>query len=1107
MSARRLVFLASLFVVVMMTVQPFTAAMGHSNNQSSGVITPQSSVSAPSNTSSTGNAISSTGPFSNYSGLSSYGGIPTRYVYEPNYHPDIMKKGNVYIPAYTASPAPMGVADYGVYNSSGTLTAESYSTTSFQGTLSVNNMTPLYVLNDAPQSLGIQLNAVLKGVNVGGTSSNEYWTQNVILYSARTHQIQFIDNVWNFSSPNATMNPGTLSSHGSNGTLVPNSLYYSTGPMVNVSYPFTVSLFLNSTVNGTSDQVYFNYSISENGKGAISGTYDYVKFNSSNPQSSPAEFYVSASKLSPIGIPYDAEFVIGGPGGGSTTSLFGMNATMTLEYKDSTTGLYSNVKSAYDAGSDTGETANGIAVSWNSKDQVTLTAGPSLIYGMWGISGSKMTSFNGGVSPSTSFMFVSNTSSFMNSTASWVPLSISGGYNFTLPSGAYSMAVMSSWHNPVYETLGSIPDLQLVKNSSMGIYTPLYIRGNSQAASMAQSGAGTLSSPYVISGQQNSTLQQVFGKFNDYGFPVFPGVLVSGVTDHMTLLSLPSFYIYYSQSQSKFLNFMGLPSFNYLNMEFYNDSNMTIANSSFISGWFPSTLAGYFPAANMILWNTTDSLISSNFFSGMDSSLLIYNSNGTDSNNTVWGNYFAQDTLASTSVYSSIDTIGAPTGLSLYSSDNLVYNNVFDIYNTAMSLNISIYSGNKMNYSNYWNISKESLSYQKVVLGYTLTGGILSSGPNSINYQGGNFWWNYLGNGTEVYNNSGLIYVGGDAVPLIHHVFRVTFHEVGLPQGIQWYVILGNGSIDIAGNSSSITFYEPNGTYYIELYSQGYIANQSSGLVIVTGADQSFNVSFARGYLLRFEEAGLPNNTQWSISVNGFTGYGSGGTIEFLATNGSYNYAVAGVQGFYPEASTGTFVITGSNLTVKISFIPFTFQGSFSETGLQSGTLWGVFINGHEFYSRTTSIGISLPNGSYDYSILGGKGYSVNNPFGTVTVSNGTFSSAIVFSAQNFTLTFTESGLASGSTWSVTIGGKRISSTNQSISMQESAGVYNFTVSSPSGYSSTPSSGKVDVNANVSMPISFAKTGSIGIYQAFDYGLFAASVIILIYSFFRLKKR
>lgn len=1091
-----------------MLVAQATAAFSsdHSSRQGSAAASPNLAAYAspasglsPSSVLFHNNSLSSYG-YRNAVALANASGTPSKYLYLPNMNPAGNYVNGKYQPLYTGSPAPMGIADYG--------TAGSFSTTSFEGSISVNNMTPLYALNDAPRSLGIQLNAILTGVSVGGNNSNVYWNQNVMFYSARTHQIEFIDNIWNFTSPGAGMTNSTLSSHGKNGTVVPGSLYYEVGKIYNVTYPFTVSLYLNSTLSNGQQEVFFNYSISKGASSGkqISGSFDYAVFNSTAPVSAPAKYIVDNSKTAPIGgIPYDAEFVIGGPGGGSTTSLYGINASMSLDYLSGSS--YTPVKSAYDAGSDTGETANGIAVSWNANKEANLSAGPTMVYGMWGIQNTGMKKYSGKVSPSESFMFVSQGTSFSNLSASWVPLAPDGSYNFTLPdSYQYHFGIFSNWYDPSYGLLSSsVPALK--KNKTMGIYTPVYAFSNQQLKDLSTVSTGISTSPYTITGIQNSSILSIFGGLNDYGFPLFSGILVSGTTSNVTFKGMPSFQIQYSQESSRVLTYLGLPDINYLNYEFYNDTNVTLEGSHFISGWFSYTLAGYFPAADVLFWNTTNSLVDSNYFSSMDSSFLIYNSNNTRANNTVWGNYFEQNALAQSSYFTSMNTIGAPTGISMFSSGNLVYNNVFDVYFTAVSPNISIYTGFQTNYTNSWNITREPVSYGMKVNGITLTGGIMDTGPNAIKYQGGNYWWNYVGNGTAVYNASGLIASGGDATPLIPSVYGVTFKEIGLPAGMQWYIILYGGSMAVGSTGSGITFYVPNGTYYVQLFASGYYANQSAGYVVVSGGNLSFSVSFQKLYMLTFIETGLPAGDLWSLSINGVNGSSVSDEIQFLATNGSFSYILNNAGGFHPKFQSGSAVIKGANLTVTVRYNPYDFNAIFTETGLPSGTQWGVFLAGQKVMTSSSSLSVPVSNGTFGYSVIGALGYSATPQYGTLAVNNGSTDISLVFSSINFSLTFEETGLPSGASWSVSMGGHIFRTANTTLTLKESTGNYSYTIQGSSGYSAKVGSGAVDVNANLSVPVTFQKSNGISLFQALDYGLFAASVAILGYSFYVIRKR
>ncbi len=687
-------------------------------------------------------------------------GIPLKYASFPTYHTDVKKVNNVIAPSYNSAPAPMGIGFYGTKNTSGHLTGYNVTTKSVMASIHINNMSDFYLLNDGPNSVTFQLNSVLTNVTLFGNSSYNFWTQNVAFYSARTQQLTFLDNIWNFSSPSVAISNNVF--HSYDGHLDAPVFYYDVGPTINVTHPFTLNLYLNSTVINRDSAVYFNYSITSNNK-VISGSYDRVLFNSTYYQpasfvSKSPEYLASGTQITPTGyIPYDFEIMVGGPGGGSTTSMYNINATMNLMYRKS--GKYHNVPSAYDVASETGETSQGVSVAWHHSTAY-LTPGPSFIYGMWNISGNNvMHDYKGKISPSNAFMFVSEGNNFNTNSAAWSPLSLNGTYNFTLPYNQYSAEALMSYHNNEFFKPGN--NAYLKYNMHRGIYTPLYAFDNSQLKNISMYGNGTVNNPYVLFNSQKRSINTLFEEFNDFAFPVFSGVLIMNTNASTVMYKMPSMFINYNNpAYTAFLSFYGLPSYNFLNYEIYNASNITVWKSNNISGYFPYTLSG-FPVANILIWNSTKILVDSNVFNVMDSGILAYNS----PNITVWGNYLinAPQTYNST-FYNATDIWGAPLGIAEYSSGDTIYNNYFNVEITAYSPNYSIYSGTSAVYMNHWNISKQPAYIVHYFNGFTLSGSIIHT-----RYQGGNFWYNF--NGTIPYNDYGLIAYGGDYAPLYYPFF------------------------------------------------------------------------------------------------------------------------------------------------------------------------------------------------------------------------------------------------------------------------------------------------------------------------------------------------
>ena len=96
---------------------------------------------------------------------------------------------------------------------------------------------------------------------------------------------------------------------------------------------------------------------------------------------------------------------------------------------------------------------------------------------------------------------------------------------------------------------------------------------------------------------------------------------------------------------------------------------------------------------------------------------------------------------------------------------------------------------------------------------------------------------------------------------------------------------------------------------------------------------------------------------------------------------------------------------------------------------------------------------------------------------------------------QRYSVTFTESGLPSGTSWYVTLNGVTQTSSSNTITFSEYDGSYSYTIGPVSGYSDSPSSGSVDVSGGsrsitieyTSQPTDQPSIGYIGV-QYSNYG-------------------
>jgi hypothetical protein len=257
---------------------------------------------------------------------------------------------------YSSEPAPMGIADYGVSSAGGYEYATNSSLgVAYIGSLSTYCPTPTSTCTASGDSMSIQLNVVLQFVANGNTYA--YWIQDVALIDTSVsgeYEPYIIDNIWNFSSPTASMTSGVSGSgqiaiSGSTGWYYYESVDSLPGNDVYLALPGTMNLEVNSTLNGSQQPVVdFAYN---DGYGWT--TYDVVTFSGVSGLTSMKGFLVDGLQANPAGLYYDAELILGGPGGSTQTEDQGSDVRLQLEYLNGHN--YQMITTAYDFGSDTAE--------------------------------------------------------------------------------------------------------------------------------------------------------------------------------------------------------------------------------------------------------------------------------------------------------------------------------------------------------------------------------------------------------------------------------------------------------------------------------------------------------------------------------------------------------------------------------------------------------------------------------------------------------------------------------------------------------------------------------------------------------------------------------
>jgi thermopsin len=795
--------------------------------------------------------------------------IPLAAVSLPNLLGQAQVTDGIVGPSYPVAPAPMGIGTWGVTNTTGTPEAYTLQTTSWEGSITLGSYNSFWLDNDGAVSttgtdnaFGVQLNAVTSNSTVGDASNDSFWTQNVLYFNLYPGEITFLDNVWNFSSPAVSLTSGTI--YSGNGTPVYPEFYYDFGPSFPVTLPVTVHLYLNSSTTDDLSNGYgyttvrFGYDVvnTNSGRTEESGVYDTVEFNSTTPYSQVpvSPFLVDGSQVSPTGyLPYDAEIMIGGPGGGTTTSFYEISGSESLQYWDSARDQYVNTPSAWDVAADTGETSEGIAESYTTPGTVSLGTGPSIVEPFWNATPGGtvgQATFSASISPTNAFVFFTPGTSFNTEFSSWAPTQTASHVSYVLPPGTYTVDALLSDHTPIQTTVtaraGQTVSLHfaLSSNSAEGVYTPLVAWDNAQLAAISSSGSGTARSPYVLDNNApRGGLNAAFGEVNDYLYPVFPGVLLAGTTDHVDISDPSSFGLTYNSVYDAAITSLDLPLTNNLQFELFDTSNVALWGAHEITGWFffedygPS---GLLPLANVVVWGGSNDLVGDNSFVSQGSSLLLASLSGVG-DTVVWGNTFVNSSQLSPTMYPADGvTNGPPVAIFAFESGDLIYNNAVLTSITAYAPDVNFFNGEPELNLESWNLSMvEPSSYAVSVDGYTLSGAIVG------HWEGGNYWADYVPAYGLPYDEYGYIASGGDYFPLPITAYSVTFSASDLAHGVSWSVTL-NG-VTQTTTSTSLVFYETPGSYgYTDSSSRGSLS-PSSGTVNVVNRNVGVGLTFHSG--------------------------------------------------------------------------------------------------------------------------------------------------------------------------------------------------------------------------------------------------------------------
>lgn len=332
-------------------------------------------------------------------------------------------------------------------------------------------------------------------------------------------------------------------------------------------------------------------------------------------------------------------------------------------------------------------------------------------------------------------------------------------------------------------------------------------------------------------------------------------------------------------------------------------------------------------------------------------------------------------------------------------------------------------------------------------------------------------------------------------VPPFASSWAVSFKETGLPAGDSWTVELGTTSSASTTNYDNFTAVS-NGSYLYNVtsYPSMYSVVPLTGNVTVAGANVAVSLTFREEFVVQFNETGLPSGDEWSVSMAGMKTYSNTSTVEFILTNGTFEYTVNPPANWGAVPASGNVTVNGKAVYVALSFFR-VYEVSFNESGLPSGTKWSMKLGGSAESSTTSVIAYDEPNGTYSYTIPSVPGYFPTPSSGSVTVSGAQINTPVVFTRNltisvspspgyvdvGRTITFSNvtSGGSGGDVWSYSVNISTGWTENGNVFTFTSLGKYNVTLSVKDSDGHTASASSIVTVASDLMGVSVSGVPSV----------------------------
>lgn len=219
----------------------------------------------------------------------------------------------------------------------------------------------------------------------------------------------------------------------------------------------------------------------------------------------------------------------------------------------------------------------------------------------------------------------------------------------------------------------------------------------------------------------------------------------------------------------------------------------------------------------------------------------------------------------------------------------------------------------------------------------------------------------------------------------------------------------GNGIKQFSVNINNTTSTTNNGSIIMRVYGFDYnytVRYLNRSLNGSVNLNQNRTILISNPTILNYSLSVEANLANFSFRIKNQVFSTSNGSVRIYLDNGTYNYSAYSNK--YNNIS-GVLLVNKSiklylNFTLEKTNktkINFRYLVTFTEEGLQLGTLWSVTMNGKKENSTSSDISFMLPNGTYTFVLGNDSNYTVSALNNTIVVRGGNITKQLNFSIKS----------------------------------------------------------------------------------------------------------